>query len=37
MVGNYINSGGFTSPIPLYFGLMAVAGVYLIKDKKLNR
>lgn len=24
---------GYTSPLPFYFGLMAIAGVYLIKDK----
>ena len=26
--------GGFTSALPFYFGLMAIAGAYLIKDKK---
>lgn len=25
--------GGFGSTLPLYFGLMAIAGAYLIKDK----
>ena len=25
--------GGYTSSIPFYFGLMAIAGVYLIKGK----
>lgn len=38
----YINSGGFnsaggggyTSALPFYFGLMAIAGAYLIKDSK---
>jgi len=25
---------GYTSALPLYFGLMAIAGAYLIKDKK---
>jgi hypothetical protein len=25
--------GGYTSALPLYFGLMAIAGAYLIKDK----
>lgn len=24
--------GGYTSALPLYFGLMAIAGAYLIKD-----
>lgn len=28
------DGGGFTSALPLYFGLMAIAGAYLIKDKK---
>ena len=26
--------GGFTSALPFYFGLMAIAGAYLIKDKE---
>jgi hypothetical protein len=26
--------GGYTSALPLYFGLMAIAGAYLIKDRK---
>lgn len=26
--------GGYTSALPFYFGLMAIAGVYLIKDSK---
>jgi hypothetical protein len=26
-------SDGFTSALPLYFGLMAIAGAYLIKEK----
>jgi hypothetical protein len=26
--------GGYTSALPFYFGLMAIAGAYLIKDKK---
>lgn len=26
--------GGYTSALPIYFGLMAIAGVYLIKEKK---
>lgn len=26
--------GGFFSPLPLYFGIMAIAGAYLIKDNK---
>jgi hypothetical protein len=25
--------GGYTSALPLYFGLMAIAGAYLIKDR----
>jgi hypothetical protein len=25
--------GGYSSALPLYFGLMAIAGSYLIKDK----
>jgi hypothetical protein len=25
--------GGYTSALPFYFGLMAIAGAYLIKDK----
>lgn len=25
---------GNTSPLPIYFGLMAIAGAYLIKDHK---
>jgi hypothetical protein len=25
---------GYTSALPFYFGLMAIAGAYLIKDKK---
>lgn len=28
------SSGGYTSALPLYFGLMALAGAYLIKDRK---
>jgi hypothetical protein len=31
--GNY-NTGGYSSPIPIYLGLMAIAGAYLIKDGK---
>ena len=26
--------GGYTSALPFYFGLMAIAGAYLIKDKE---
>lgn len=26
------HGGGFTSALPLYFGLMAIAGAYLIKN-----
>lgn len=29
----YEGGGGYTSALPLYFGLMAIAGAYLIKDK----
>ena len=36
--GDYTTNGesgaGFSSTIPIYFGLMAIAGVYLIKDSK---
>ena len=28
------DGGGYTSALPFYFGLMAIAGAYLIKDKK---
>lgn len=31
----YTGGGGFTSALPFYFGLMAIAGAYLIKDRKL--
>jgi hypothetical protein len=27
------NAGGYTSALPIYFGLMAIAGVYLIKRR----
>lgn len=27
-------SGGYTSALPFYFGLMAIAGAYLIKNNK---
>ena len=30
--GSYGNSGGYTSAAPIYLGLMAIAGAYLIKD-----
>ena len=26
--------GGYTSALPFYFGLMAIAGAYLIKEKE---
>jgi hypothetical protein len=26
--------GGYTSALPFYFGLMAIAGAYLIKERK---
>jgi hypothetical protein len=34
--GDYVGEqgGGFTSALPFYFGLMAIAGAYLIKDSK---
>lgn len=32
--GSNGGGGGYTSAIPLYFGLMAIAGAYLIKDGK---
>ncbi len=31
--GENIVGGGYTSPIPIYIGLMAIAGAYLIKKK----
>ena len=31
---NYGYGYGYTSALPFYFGLMAIAGAYLIKDKK---
>ena len=30
--GEHGEHGGYTSALPLYFGLMAIAGAYLIKD-----
>jgi len=30
----YGHGYGYTSALPFYFGLMALAGAYLIKDKK---
>jgi hypothetical protein len=33
--GNYSGQGGgYTSALPLYFGLMAISGAYLIKNNK---
>jgi hypothetical protein len=35
--GNYssgVGGGGYTSALPIYCGLMAMAGVYLIKDNQ---
>ena len=32
--GELWNPGGYTSALPFYFGLMAIAGAYLIKDSK---
>ena len=31
--GSYSAGGGFSSTIPIYLGLMAIAGAYLIKEK----
>jgi len=31
--GTHGDTGGYTSALPLYFGLMAIAGAYLIKEK----
>ncbi len=31
---SYDAGGGYMSATPLYFGLMAIAGAYLIKDSK---
>lgn len=31
--GDFSDGGGFMSALPVYFGLMAIAGAYLIKDK----
>ena len=28
----WIGGNGYTSPLPLYFGLMAIAGAYLLKE-----
>lgn len=30
--GNILETGGYTSATPIYFGLMAIAGALLIKD-----
>ena len=32
--GGTEGGGGYTSALPFYFGLMAIAGAYLIKDNK---
>ena len=32
--GSRGDDGGYSSPIPIYLGLMAIAGAYLIKDNK---
>lgn len=32
--GNMGDNGGFMSATPIYFGLMAIAGAYLIKNSK---
>lgn len=32
--GNFGESGGYMSATPVYFGLMALAGAYLIKSSK---
>lgn len=34
--GNSGSEGGYMSAIPVYFGLMAIAGVYLIANTKEN-
>jgi hypothetical protein len=31
--GDYSEGGGYTSALPLYFGLMAISGAYLVKEK----
>lgn len=31
--GGYSDGGGYTSALPFYFGLMAISGAYLIKEK----
>lgn len=31
--GGYSDGGGSTSALPFYFGLMAISGAYLIKEK----
>ncbi|MEY4962709.1 MAG: hypothetical protein RLZZ323_28 [Bacteroidota bacterium] len=31
--GDYSDGGGYTSALPLYLGLMAISGAYLIKEK----
>jgi hypothetical protein len=32
--GNGVGGGGHTSALPIYCGLMAIAGAYLIKDSQ---
>ena len=32
--GNGVGGGGYTSAFPIYCGLMAIAGAYLIKDSQ---
>lgn len=32
--GDITEGGGHSSSVPFYFGLMAIAGAYLIKDSK---
>jgi hypothetical protein len=34
MHGGAVNTVNYTSALPFYFGLMAIAGAYLIKDSK---
>jgi hypothetical protein len=31
--GDYSDGGGYTSALPIYFGLMAISGAYLVKEK----
>jgi hypothetical protein len=31
--GSYSDGGGYTSALPIYLGLMAISGAYLVKEK----